>query len=136
MAGETTSAKRILKPMYTRLLEDLHILKLCAILYEKDLLTEQLKEKIENSDRREANKLFIDSMITNRTISSVKLFSQILIDTSEELGNQKHKIIGQDLLATTRQVVDYKTSVTPSSSIISSQPFGTLHSVCKRYRPF
>ena len=78
------------------------------------------KEKIEKSTCREANKLFIDHMIANCTISTVGHFAQLLIDTSDKLANEVHKGIGEELVGAIekqRKMVEHMTSsVTPSLS--------------------
>ena len=108
------TAKGILKPNYAKLIDRLDLPKVCNHLYEKDLVKDDLKEKIEKSTRQEANKLYIDFMITNSTISTVKRFADTLINTSEALANEVHKEIGEDLLAAInnqRKATDYKTSL-------------------------
>ena len=80
-----------------------------------------MKEKIEKSTRQDANKLFIDHMISNCTISTVEHFAQLLIDTSDKLANEVHKGIGEELIGAIekqRKMVEHMTSsATPSLSI-------------------
>ena len=121
LIAKRATTESILRPNYTRLGADLDIKGVCDYLYQDQLIEVNIKEKIEKSTRQEANKLFIDHMIANCTISTVEHFAQLLIDTSDKLANEVHKGIGEELVGAIekqRKMVEHMTSsVTPSLSI-------------------
>ena len=92
----------IIKIHYTRLLEQLNVTNLVDYLYEKGFVSGQLKEKIEirtkSDGRREGNKLYIDHLVSNGTLSTLEKFAQLLIDTSDKLCNEVHREWGTTLL--------------------------------------
>ena len=92
----------IIKRHYTRLLEQLNVTSLVDYLYEKGIVSGQLKEKIEirtkSDGRREGNKLYIDHLVSNGTLSALEKFAQLLIDTSDKLCNEVHREWGTTLL--------------------------------------
>ena len=122
LIAKRATAENILRPNYTRLGANLDIKGVCDYLYEIGFIGDNLKEKIETkSTRQDANKLFIDHMIANCTISTVEQFAQLLIDTSDKLANEVHKGIGEELIGaieSQRKMVEHMTSsATPSLSI-------------------
>ena len=121
LIAKRATAESILRPNYTRLGADLDIKGVCDYLYEISFIGDNLKEKIEKSTRQDANKLFIDHIIANCTISTVEQFAQLLIDTSDKLANEVHKGIGEELIGAIekqRKMVEHMTSsATPSLSI-------------------
>ena len=99
LIAKRATAESILRPIYTQLVQELGVPQLCNYLYQDQLIEVNLKEKIETkSTHQDANKLFIDHMIANCTISTVEQFAQLLIDTSEKLANEVHKGIGEELI--------------------------------------
>ena len=101
MSTKTSAAsvESIIKPMYTHLLKELSLPHLCDHLYERNMIDKTLKEKIENATTCEdSNRLYIDHLIANSTISTLKQFAQLLVDTSEKLCNKVHKKVGRALL--------------------------------------
>ena len=94
-----TSVGSIIKLKYTHLFKELSLPQLCDHLYERNMIDKALKEKIENATTCvDSNKLYIDYLISNGTISTLKRFAQLLVDTSEELCNEVHREIGRALL--------------------------------------
>ena len=80
--GNAASVESIIKSMYTDLLDKLNLPQLCDHLYEKNMITDDIKERIEKATCRDANKLYVDHLKANHTISTLKQFSQLLVDTS------------------------------------------------------
>ena len=97
--SSAASVESIIKPKYTHLLKELSLTQLCDHLYERNMIDKTLKEKIENATTCEdSNRLYIDHLIANSTISILKQFSQLLVDTSEKLCNEVHREVGRALL--------------------------------------
>ena len=92
----------IIKIHYTRLLEQLNVTSLVDYLYEKGMVSRKLKEKIEirtkSDGREEGNKLYIDHLVSNGTLSTLEKFAQLLVDTSDKLCNEVHREWGTTLL--------------------------------------
>ena len=96
--GNAASVESIIKSIYTYLLDKLNLPQLCDHLYEKNMITDDIKEKIKKATRRDANELYLDHLKDNGTISTLKRFSQLLVDTSGKLCNEVHREISRALL--------------------------------------
>ena len=94
--------ERIIRSNYTSLSEGLSVPDLVDHLFEKEMVSGELKEKIEkrykSDSRREANKLYIDHLLSKGTLPTLKKFAQLLVDTSDKLCNEVHKELGTTLL--------------------------------------
>ena len=113
--GNAASVESIIKSMYTDLLDKLNLPQLCDHLFEKNMITDDLKERIEKATCRDANKLYVNHLKANRTISTLKQFAQLLVDTSEKLCNEVHKEVGRALLDRISTAASSTTSSTQST---------------------
>ena len=94
-----TEVESIIRKHYTSLLKKLNVQQLVDYLYERKMVSGSLMEKIENADsRREANKVYIDHLVSNGTLSTIQRFAQLLVDTSDILSIDVHKEWGTTLL--------------------------------------